>query len=66
MVRDIVETGITRLHEQYKDTHLSGPDVDMLQRYIKLLNDLEGKLPSGPEPDLSGMSLEDLAKAARG
>ena len=66
MVRAMVETGIVRLHEQYKKEHLTGQDVDLMQRYVKLLNELEGKLPDDEqEQDLSKLSDADLAKAGK-
>lgn len=67
MVRSMVEAGIVRLHAAYKREHLMGQDVDLLQRYVKLLNELEGKLPEADKPGtgLEGASLEELAKAAK-
>jgi hypothetical protein len=67
MGRDMVESGIVRLYEAYKKEHLTGPDVDLLQRYFKLLNELEGKIPTEPgQPgSIEGMTDDELAKAAK-
>lgn len=68
LVREMVESGIVRLHEAYKKEHLTGPDVDLLQRYVRLLNELGMKVPDDPNkpvPGMAEMSEEDLAKAAK-
>jgi hypothetical protein len=61
MAREMVERGIVALHESAKREHLTGDDADLLAKYVRLLDSLDGK-DTGPDKELTEA---DLAKAVR-
>lgn len=67
MMRAVVEVGIARLSKESEKTHLTGDDVDLLAKYLKLLTELERKIGDGEEDetDPSKMTDEQLARQIR-
>lgn len=67
LIRASVEVGIVRLSKEAEKTHLTGDDVDLLAKYLKLLTEIERKIGDVEEDEIdpAKMTDEQLARQIR-